>query len=526
MNVIPLNWWSRSDQQAIREQLVRIVNSGPFLQSRRRQRFLEYLVDETLAGRGERLKGYNLALEVFDRPESFDPVADPLVRIEAARLREKLREYYDVDGRSDPIRIELPKGSYTPYIEFRQAESPELRGEHNGVPVGRMDERPSLAVLPFVNMSGNREIDYLADGFTDTLITELAKASGLVVSSRHSSFVHQHSKQLLREIAAALRVRYLIEGSVHTETERLRISANLIDTVSDRSLWTERYEKSICDIFAVQDEVCRSIVRALRVKLTPSETVRIGQQGTRSSDAHHELLRGLERYWLYSREACAEAQERFSQAILIDPEYATAHAWLARTYVFQSSMNWASNFRAAIETAVKHARRAVELDDQLPLAHSILGWALLELRDGEKAVSAARRACALDPNSADAKLYLAYILAATGRGEEARRNIETAMLLQPYPSSCYFDVLGCCHFAVGDYDRAIAAFRRGIEINPSFVPCHYQLAITYGVCGRADEAQAEAAIVTADWPNVSIDYFLDPPLAAIWRRGKQVAGLA
>ena len=115
-----LNCWSESEQKAIREQLDRIVKSGPFQQSRRRQRFLEYLVNETLAGRGDRLKGYNVALEVFDRPETFDPMVDPLVRIEAARLREKLREYYETDGQSDPIRIELPKGSYTPQIEFRQ----------------------------------------------------------------------------------------------------------------------------------------------------------------------------------------------------------------------------------------------------------------------------------------------------------------------------------------------------------------------------------------------------------------------
>ena len=347
-----------------------------------------------------------------------------------------------------------------------------------------MDGRPSLAVLPFANMSATRESDYLADGFADTLITELAKVSGLIVISRQSSFAHRLSTQPLPEIAAALRVRYLIEGSVHTEKERMRISANLIDTASDHSVWAERYERNVRDLFSVQDELSRSIVQALRVKLTPSETIRIGQQGTRNSDAHHELLRGLERYWLYTREACAEAQRRFSQAILLDPEYATAHAWLARTHVLQSSLNWAPDSKSAIELSIKHARRAIALDDQLPLAHSILGWALLEQNDGENAVSEGRKACALDPNSADAKLYLSCILASTGHGEEALHNIETAMLLQPHPSSCYFDVLGCSHFALGNYDRAIAAFSRGIELNPSFVLCHYQLAVTYGVCGR------------------------------------------
>ncbi len=127
MTEIPLNGRSESDLKAVREQLDRILKSGPFLQSRRRQRFLEYVVNETLAGRGERLKGYNVAREVFDRSEAFDPNIDPVVRIEAARLRDKLREYYEADGQSDPIRIDLPKGTYTPHIEFRQPASPSFR---------------------------------------------------------------------------------------------------------------------------------------------------------------------------------------------------------------------------------------------------------------------------------------------------------------------------------------------------------------------------------------------------------------
>ena len=305
----------------------------------------------------------------------------------------------------------------------------------------------------------------------------------------------------------------------------MRISINLVDTASDHSLWAERYERNFRDFFAVQDEVSRSIVRALRVKLTPSETLRIGQESVRNSDAHDELLQGLERFWRYSRDSRAEAQQHFSQAVALDPDYATAHAWLARTYVFQCSMSWVPNFKSTMEPAIEHARRAVELDDELSFAHSILGWVLLFLKDGENAVSEGRQACALDPNSADAKLFLSLSLASTGHGREALRNIEMAMLLQPHPSSFHFFALGMCHFALADYDRAIAAFLRGIEINPSFMPNHYELAVTYGVCGRADAAQAEAAIVKADWPNVSKEFFFHPPLEAVWLRGKQVAGL-
>src|SRR5262245_40400136 len=162
VTAISINCWSESDQKAIREQLVRILKSGPFHQSHRRQRFLEYLVNETLAGRSERLKGYNVALEVFDRPETFDPTVDPLVRIEAARLREKLREYYGTDGQDDPLHIDLPKGTYTPQIEFRQPATPGTRLDR---PDATTPDRPaSIAVLPFENIGNDPKWDRFTDG--------------------------------------------------------------------------------------------------------------------------------------------------------------------------------------------------------------------------------------------------------------------------------------------------------------------------------------------------------------------------
>ena len=164
--------WSETDQKAIREQLVRILNSGPFHQSQRRQRFLEYLVNETLAGRGERLKAYNVALEVFERPETFDPAIDPLVRIEAARLREKLREYYGTEGLSDAIHIDLPKGTYAPLIEFREAEQPVK------------SVFPAIAVLPFVNLSDDPKQDYFSDGLTEDLMTALSGRRATCACSR------------------------------------------------------------------------------------------------------------------------------------------------------------------------------------------------------------------------------------------------------------------------------------------------------------------------------------------------------
>jgi Tetratricopeptide repeat len=379
--LVSLDCWGKNDRKAVREQLDRMVRSGPFLQSQRRQRFLEYIVDETLAGRGGRLKGYSIALEVFGRPDTFDPVADPIVRIEAGRLREKLRLYYDTEGMSDPIRIELPLGSYQPRITLRDT----------------------------------------CDGKVGTLDMSRAR-----------------------------------EGN------------------------------------------------------------------TQEDGAHDALLAGLEQFWRYTREACAEAQCHFAQAVEIDPRYAAAHAWLARTYVWQSCMNWVPS---TIEPALEHACRAVEIESGSRLGHSILGKVRLYLRDRESAVAEAERACALDPDSAEARMFLSFILAAIGRGADALRNIKTAMLLQPHSTSYYFETLGLSHFALGNYDRAIAAFLRGIEINSSYMPCHYELAVAYGVCGRPEEAKAEAAIAKADCPSVSAGFILATPLAATYDRGKQVAGL-
>jgi tetratricopeptide (TPR) repeat protein len=378
MTLMSRGHFSKGDRMLIRQQLDRILTSGSFIQSRRRQRFLEYLVHETLAGRGERLKGYSIALEVFGRPDTFDPVADPIVRIEAGRLREKLRCYYDTDGWNDPVHINLPRGTYRPRIVFRQA---------------------------------------------DSFLTQLA----------------------------------------------------------------------------VREESAQDI------------------------EAEDALLKGLGRFWRYTREACSEAQHSFAEAVEIDPDYADAHAWLARTYVWQSCMNWVP---FAIEPALEHARRAIEIDTRSVLGHSILGKVRLYLEDGESAIAEAARACALDPNSAEAKLFLSFILATTGHGTEALRTITTAMLLQPHSSSYYYETLGLSHFALGDYDSAIATFLRGIEINPSYMPCHYELAVTYGVREQGDEAQAEAAIAKADCQNVSADFIVDASLAAIYGRGKRVAGLA
>jgi hypothetical protein len=213
LSVTAISLDSESDQKAIREQLARILGSRPFAQSRRMQRFLEYIVVEALAGRSDRLKAYNIALEVFDRPETFDPIVDPLVRVEAARLRGKIREYYGAAGRGDPIRIDLPKGAYTPHIEFCQPGSVAAQPRWRKTPVGfltasiavlltllasvttwnwwipstSLPEKAAIAVLPFENIGNESKWNRFADGITEDIVTDLSHSKDLFVVARNST---------------------------------------------------------------------------------------------------------------------------------------------------------------------------------------------------------------------------------------------------------------------------------------------------------------------------------------------------
>ncbi|MCG3146457.1 MAG: hypothetical protein HONDAALG_04549 [Gammaproteobacteria bacterium] len=513
--------WGASDRQAIQEQLSRILASPQFALSDRRQRFLRYLLEETLAGHGPQLKGYTVGLEVFGKPPSFDPNIDPAVRIEAGRLRDKLREFYEDAGRDDPIHIALPKGTYALEVHVRGQQSmtrtarpanlTRINGER--FETGAQDaapasahriEVPSLAVLPFVNMSSEPDQEYFADGLTDNLITDLSKVSGLFVISRHTSFAYKATLKPLAEIARAVGVRYLVDGSVRRSREHIRVSANLVDPSSDRCLWADRYDRDASDVFRVQDEISRNIIEALKVRLTPLESERLGYEGTGSDVAHDAVLRGLEHFWKYTSASCAEAQRHFQRAVEYDPHYAAAHAWLARTYLFQYSMNWSAEPETALATGLGHAWRAVSLDDLLPFAHAILGWALLWSGEPKGAQAAGHRACALDPNNADAHLFLSMTLSVTDRAEDGLRCIEKGLRLNPHPSSFYFYALGLCHQMLGQYDKAIAAMERGIEINPRFMPNQASLPVLYEMTGRHDLAcalveRAKAAI--AGWSS-------------------------
>ena len=491
--------------------LDRLLTSSVFARAERQKRLLRYLVDETLAGKAASLKGYTIGVEVFDREANFDPAIDAIVRVQAGQLRAKLREHYDGEGRGDAVRFDMPKGAYAIQFHARSqgiadawagesAVNSPMSKQDGAIRPGSFDrvhpieDKPSLAVLPFTNWSSDPEQEYFADGITEDLTTELSKVSGLFVISRHSAFVYKGVAMRAGEIATELGVRYLLEGSVRRCGQHVRISAQLIDATSSAHVWAERYDRKLKDIFVVQDDVTRRIVELLKVNIEGVEKRRNGS-GT-PIEVHDCLLRGLERFWLFTPESTNDARARFAHAIELGAGYAPAHAWLARVLVFRWIMFWES-VPESLERAYEHARLAVELDDRSPLAYSVLGWVQLWRKQGQTSIAAGERAVALDPNNADAHLFLSYSLSALGRGEEALHYIEKGMRLNPHPSAVYLSALAQIYVVLEDYDNAIAACRRGIELTDVFIPNHYWLCMVYTLLARDEEARVERDAVFA-----------------------------
>lgn len=473
-----------ADDAMIQACLARMLASRGFVQADRSRRFLQYVVTEVLAGRGESLKGYTIGLEVFDREQTFDPAVDAIVRVEAARLRAKLREYYDGEGAAEPVRFELPKGNYAVRVVWQREDVPPAR---NVVAFPQLiEDRPSLAVLPFVNMSSDPEQNYFADGITDSLITELSRLSGLFVISRQSSFMYRGVDKRAEHIGLELGVRYLLEGSVQRSGAWVRITVQLIDTVSGAHVWAERYDRELQNIFALQDDVTRCIATVLQVRLVDAASGP-GPADTVSVEAHDALLRGLEQFWHYTRESIKNAHTHFSQAVKLSPGYAAAHAWLARTFALQWIFLWDPR-EEVLEKAFEHANMAVDLDPEHPLAYSMLGWVQCWRKQGEASIAAGLRAVALDPNNADAYIFLAITMAVTSRGAEALRYVEIGMRLNPHPSAFNQLALGLCHLVRDEHDAALAAFRRGVEVSDVFIPNHVWLCATCIALGREDEA--------------------------------------
>jgi adenylate cyclase len=364
--------------------------------------------------------------------------------------------------------------------------------------------KPSIAVLPFVNMSGDPEQEYFSDGMTEDLITDLSKSSGLLVIARNSTFIYKGKPVKVQEVGQELGVRFVLEGSVRKAGNRIRISAQLVDAITGGHLWAERYDRELKDIFDLQDEVTQKIITALAVNLTDLEIDRLARHGTDNLKAYDYALRGQESYHRFTKEANVEAQEMLEKSIQLDPRYASAYSWLGMVLLHRWTHGWSQDPRLT-DRAFESAQRALGLDDSTPEAHRILGDVYLYRKEHDKAVAELKKAIALNPNYADAFAGLAEVFNWTGRPEKALELIKKGMRLNPHHHAWYLYVLGTTYIAMHLDEEAIDALKRGIIRNPEFLGNHLALAPLYAEMGRMEEAQHELKEILRVSPNFSIE---------------------
>lgn len=516
MTDVSLVSFSEADQDAIRAQLARVLRSTAFAHSQRRQKFLDYIVTETLAGRGGRLKGYTLAIEVFGRPESFDPGTDPLVRIEAGRLRDKLRAYYKGSGQSDPIRIDLPKGTYAPRFEVRDAQMREAWAEpadlvEYDAPLAdaafpTWDDRPSVAVLPFVNMSVAGAHDYLSDGITENIITGLSRFRDLAVIASHSTFAYRGQARKIQDIARDLGVRFVLEGSVQALSDRVSVTAQLIDAVTGTHLWAERFDRGVDNLTAVLDDVTAMIVarlgNAYGGRLQKAWRGRPDRASPQNFRAYDHFQRGLTILNSHVRGCTDQARACFAEAIALDPGYGKPYAKTCWSFLTDVWLGWSDDPERCMDEALRYAKLAIAHDDDEAWGYWALGGYQIFRGEHDRAIATHERALELNPNDADVINDYGFCLSSAGRAEDGMAMMRKAMRLNPHFPEYWLMLQGSVYFDARRYEEAVSTLQSLDSIDTIGVQLY--LAASHAALGQSDLARGAIARVKGFDPDATL----------------------
>ncbi len=372
----------------------------------------------------------------------------------------------------------------------------------------KLPAQPSIAVLPFVNLSGDPSQEYFSDGITEQIITGICKIRDLFVIARNSSFAYKGTSVKVQQIGRELGVRYVLEGSVQKAGERVRISAQLIDAQTGHHLWADNYDRELQDIFAVQDEITIKLMDALNLNLIEGEQWRQWEGQTRNIKAYLLTLQGIEYSSRLTREDNFQARQFLEKAIALDPHYPTPQAFLGQCHLVDIFFDWSASPRESFAKAQQFVQDALTLDDGFDLAHSLMSPVHLMRGEHDQGIQAAQHAIALNPNGANAYSWLAFALVFSGRPIEAIASMQKAIRLNPFPPPYYYLFLGLANRVAGQYNEALQAYHLAIDGGiPNAILVLLGMTSCYINLGLPQKAEQTVAKIMKTTPDFSIEWY-------------------
>jgi len=371
----------------------------------------------------------------------------------------------------------------------------------------KLPDKPSVAVLPFTNMSGDPKEDYLGDGIAEEIITALSKTPKLFVIARNSTFVYKGKPVSIKQVAETLGVQYVLEGSVRKTGNKVRITAQLIDALSGHHIWAERYDRDLEDIFAIQDEISLKITSALNVRLSDGEIALFFGTGTKNLEAYLKLIQARSLIINLNKENNAQAKKMVEEVTTMDPNYPMAYTFLAVIYYYDVILGTSQSPKESIAKGIKMAQKSISLDNKISYPHGALSLLYVLKNDYDKAVSEAEIGVALEPNSAYSYNFLGHALNYSSRYSEAISAFEKTIRLDPIPP--YVTLNGLAHSLrmVGRYEEAVTIFKKLLQKLPDNLQGQMGLTATYSMMGRDADARAQAKEVLRIDPNFSVDSY-------------------
>ncbi|QKC80850.1 adenylate/guanylate cyclase domain-containing protein [Mesorhizobium sp. NZP2077] len=419
------------------------------------------------------------------------------------QVRDKLKEEFEDLGDQELKNIARPVRAYRVALSRYTSSEPIVPGLSGGKLA--LPDKPSIAVLPFHNMSGDPEQEYFGDGIAEDIITALSKLRGLFVIARNSTFAYKGKAPDIRQVARELGVRYVLEGSVRKAGERLRVTGQLIDAASGNHIWAERYDRPTTDIFALQDEITASVVAAIEPQLYAADNLRLRSKPTESLDAWGCVVRAMPYIWVWVSQKDDTGINLLKRAIELDPGYARAHCLLA--WIFASRVQLGTmDHERGISDSLTLAQHAIDLDPEDPWAHLAAGYVFTFARRTGPAVEELNEALQRNPSFAIARVFLALAYGYAGLAEDGYRQLEIATRLSPrdYLQAANLSTEGLCHLVAHRYDEAVVAERRAVQLRPDFGTAWRTLASAAGLAGDLELARQGLAECKRLQPNVSI----------------------